>query len=315
MWTVPSGVTLTLEGFQIVNGAGSGFSNVDVSGTLTTWGMALTGGAGSAITVEAGGSATLNETQINGCTQNGVINKATLDLEHSDVIGCGQAGIDNGAGTTTTLNNSILTAQVGAECITAVQSTTASLDDDGSCGVAHSIDTSLDSDNLIPAANGGPTLSVQFPAGSSVTGDAASCPRVDERFFVNAGTCDIGAESASATRDTTPPTCAVTGGSAGPPKTQQVTVQDTGSGMGPEPGPATDNPTNTPPTTQPTSAVPVFGYGVSNLFINNGSFSWTPPTAPTTSGVVLTATKTDQTMLTHWNFTAMDWAGNSTFCN
>jgi hypothetical protein len=67
-------------------------------------------------------------------------------------------------------------------------------------------------------------------------------------------------------------------------------------------------PLGTPFTPNPADAI-------TNLFITNGTVSFTPFTFPSTSGLVLTATKTLAGTLTHWNFTATDWAGQSKACN
>jgi hypothetical protein len=319
LFTIAAGVTVRFDGFQLINGGGAGFFAISDSGNVTTWGLTISGQPGGGVQVQSGGSATLNETTLDSVTQTGISNQGTLVLKNSEIVAGQSTGIVNTGGTIT-LTSSLLAFQVGVECVggTAVNGATdASIDDDGSCGVQFGNNTHVDTYNYTPAANGGPTLSVLLPVGNpDTTGKGINCPTVDQRFFVNpSGTCDIGATTNGAPRETTGPTCSVTALIIGPPKQQQVTVTDTGSGMGPNPGPATDNPSNTPPSTQPNSAVPAFGYGWDNLYVNNGTVSFTAPSAPTTSGVVLTATKTNQSLLTHWNFTATNWAGISTFCN
>jgi hypothetical protein len=80
---------------------------------------------------------------------------------------------------------------------------------------------------------------------------------------------------------------------------------------------ATVNGVNTPGIAAPITApfTPNPADAITNLFISNGTVSFTPFTFPSTSGLVLTATKTLAGTLTHWNFTATDWAGQSTACN
>jgi hypothetical protein len=86
--------------------------------------------------------------------------------------------------------------------------------------------------------------------------------------------------------DITPPTCFVSALIQGPPKRQQVTVQDTGVGL----------------------------KAIQNIQITNGTVS-VPPFAPgTTSPVVVTATKTDQSKVTVWSFDAVDMNGNLRHC-
>lgn len=87
--------------------------------------------------------------------------------------------------------------------------------------------------------------------------------------------------------DTTPPTCTLTGVIAGPPKQIQITVQDTGSGLG---SVAVSESTNA------STAVPPFTVG-------------------TTSPVVVTATKVNQSQGSTVGLTVTDVAGNVTMCD
>ncbi len=86
--------------------------------------------------------------------------------------------------------------------------------------------------------------------------------------------------------DTTAPVCRVTGLFAGPPKQQQVTVTDTGSGL----------------------------KSIDNISITNGTVAVDPFTVGTTTSVHVTATKLDQTKRTTWSFDATDVAGNKRLC-
>lgn len=88
--------------------------------------------------------------------------------------------------------------------------------------------------------------------------------------------------------DVTAPSCFVSALIAGPPKQMQVTVQDTGSGLA----------------------------GITNVQIVNGTVSTSPSPIPpgTTSPVVVTATKVDQSQSTVWSFDAVDVAGNIRHC-
>lgn len=87
------------------------------------------------------------------------------------------------------------------------------------------------------------------------------------------------------TVDATPPTCMMTGIVAGPPKQQKVTVQDVGSGL------AT----------------------LRNFVLINAvvSYSFVPGT---TSPVVVTAQKIDQSQPSRWSFEAVDREGNVKLC-
>ncbi len=86
--------------------------------------------------------------------------------------------------------------------------------------------------------------------------------------------------------DTTAPACAVTARRAGPPKQLDLTAQDTGSGLA----------------------------SITVISISNGTVNVPPFTPGTTSPVVVTATKTDQTKPTVFNVDVTDIAGNTTHC-
>jgi hypothetical protein len=342
LFTINSGVTLTLEGVAITSGGGTGFYQIQDNGTLVTWGSGLTGAPGGALSLGPASTATLNESVVSSPGQDGIdFGGNTLTLNNTDVIQGAAVGIAQKASGSVTLNNSVLVAQTGAECVgfTAVNgTTTGSLDDDSTCGVQHPGDTTADAAiPVAPGANGGPTLSSEFGAGSATIGGGVSslCPVVDQRFFVNpvsggVRSCDIGSITNSATQETatqagTAPgsgalTCKVTNLIAGPPAQQQVTLADSISGIGPEAGAATDAQSGTPATAGDNTPVgPPFGTSpgdaVDNLFISNGTVAFTPFTAPSNSGLVLTATKTTAGTRTSWNFTATNWAGNSKACN
>jgi hypothetical protein len=88
--------------------------------------------------------------------------------------------------------------------------------------------------------------------------------------------------------DTTGPTCKILSIVKTPTSQQEnVTVQDTGSGL-----------------------ASIFG-----ITVTNGTVSVPPFTVGTTSPVTVTASKTNLTKTTKWSFHASDVAGNSTFCN
>ena len=146
--------------------------------------------------------------------------------------------------------NTLLAFQTGIECIggTSANGGPGSLDDDASCGVQYSDDTAIDSDFPISGTStGGPTVTFSFPVGNpDTTHRGVNCPSTDQRFFVNTSAgCDVSSVTNDATQETTPPACTVTNTITGPPKQQQVTLQDGGSGVGPEAGSQTDSPVYT----------------------------------------------------------------------
>lgn len=322
LMTVSSTASLTLEALEIDSGGGTGFSDISDAGALTTWGVTISGTVGTAISVTSStASATLNETTLASMNQTGINNAGALTLNNS-TIGAGQTNAIVNSGTMH-LTNSLFAYQVGIECLgtAAVNgSTDGSLDDDGSCGVQHSSDTSVDTGFPNLSGNGGPTLTYKLSGGSTAGTGNKPCPTTDQRFFVNPGSgttsCDIGAVTQSAAHNTTPPSCTVTGLTSGPPAMQTVTLSDAGSGMGPESGTAYDPNSQTSPQPQNArTSTPVPSDAVSGLGITNGTVAIsTLPTAPTTSPITLTATKTTAGTLTSWWFTATDWAGNVKFC-
>jgi len=209
------------------------------------------------------------------------------------------------------------------------------LDDDRSCFYGP---TDIHANPLLGplADNGGPTLTQALPLGSpAVDAVATGCPppATDQRGITRPqGTaCDIGAfelvqgtppptttttttipatttttsipatttttsstvpstttTTESATTTTTVPatiTCVVTGLIAGPPKQQQVTVTAS-AGLA----------------------------SITQIQITNGTVSVAPFTPGTTGPVVITATKTDQSATTSWDFVATDILGNSQYC-
>lgn len=108
-------------------------------------------------------------------------------------------------------------------------------------------------------------------------------PQRAAAFEIPAGTCGNGGQPA----DTTPPTCALTAVIAGPPKQLQITVQDSDGGL---------------------KAVVVTS-------ANNATVSVPAFTVGTTSPVVVTATKVDQTMGASVGLQVTDVAGNVTTCD
>jgi hypothetical protein len=197
---------------------------------------------------------------------------------------------------------------------------TTSVDSDGTCtGTATTTGLSINTTRQA----GGPVSSQPENATSTATlgkGTPANCPTTDIRFFVQpAGTttCDIGATQNGAAQQTTTPTCVASAPQfpAGGPATQQVTVTDNLSGLGPESGNPADP--GTDPATNPFSspATPINSDVISGLHVDNGTVAFTAPTAPTRSPLVLTATKTTAGTLTHWWFTATNWAGKPLFCH
>ncbi len=306
--TVNSGVTATFEGFLVTTASNNTNAVIRDNGTANLWGMALSGNNGIQLAVSTGATATVNESSINDGNSTGITTAGALTLNNVTVANNFGGGISKTAGTLT-LNNSIVAdndpAGLGEpNCDNPATSQDHSLDSDSSCGVTFA----GQEPSLVPTtSNGGPTPTLALPAGSPAigVGDAAKCPLTDQRFFIHGGSgCDLGAYQTGASQDVTGPSCVVTGLILGPPKQQQVTVSDRLSGLGAEGGSLTDPTANNPAD------------AVDNLTISNGSVASAPfsSNGPSTAGVVLTATKSNQSLLTQWSFTATNWAGASTLC-
>ena len=321
LFQVNSGVTMTVQGMNVDGGGAAGFATFFVDGTLKLDSVTEAGPPGTGVTVDSIGTATLNNSTIVSDQQDSIHDLGSLTLNNDSIVAGAGVGIQQTiTSATLSLHNTLLAFQVGAECqnFTTISDGSGTATDDTSCpGVQYGNDTNLDTYSYATNTNGGPQTTVELPANNPDTSNkGVSCPTTDERFFVNpSGTCDIGAVTTSATRETSPPSCTVTGGSAGPPKTQQVSLVDGMSGVGPELGAGTDNPSNTTATAYPPpAAVPIPGYSVSNLQINNGSVAFTPFSSPSTSPLVLTATKTTAGVTTQWSFTGLNWAGIAKNC-
>jgi hypothetical protein len=313
----------------------------------------LIGNAGTGIAQSGVGLSTvLNSSIIDSESSNpGIVTtNASLTLRNSDITN-NHVGISNSGGTVSVTNSIVAnnnpTGVLGVHnCQSHVTATDANLDDDGTCGFtdARSFSNSqfwISGGGAVfgfPGVgfNGGPTSSLAMdnsPATGDVSptinaGDVAQCPQTDQRFFLNPlntsgapSVCDIGAWSNQAARVTTGPTCAVTGIITGPPKQQQVTVSDP-TGIGPEQGMVTDPVQNSgapAPNTLNNLANSIGGVTITNGTVATPMTPPFPAAGPTAftqaTGIVVTATKTDQTMLTRWSFTATNWAGISALCS
>jgi hypothetical protein len=291
LFTVNPGVSATFKAVSITGSSDIGFGVIRAKGTVELDNLALSGNNGTELVVDSGGTATANDANISDGTFHGIDNSGTLVLNNSTVANNSSGGITTSG--TLRLNNTIIAnnnpfVNGSTDCVgTPTTSTITSWDSDGTCAVAHTGDPMLDSTNM----NGGPSPSAALLPGSPAinAGTNSICPTTDQRFFVRSdGQCDIGAYEAGAARDTTAPTCVVSALRAGPPKQQDVTATDSGSGLGPD--------------------------AITNVAITNGTVAFTPFTSPSRAGLVLTATKTDQTQVTRWSFTATDWAGNVKNC-
>lgn len=288
--TINAGVSLRFKNTLVTSSSDLGFTVFRVAGVLDVENAAISGNNGAGVIVESGGTATFaNSTLDNGNSLAGIV-LGTLNLRNSTVT-LNTGGFDNSNGVLNVYNTILAkNDQQGTgmpNCGAPVNDTVASLDDLGDCGVAFTADPNL----AEITTQGGPTPSIRPNAGSPVinAGSSAQCPTTDQRYFVRSdGQCDIGAFEVDAVRDTTAPTCTVSALRNGPPKQQDVTAQDGGSGLDRD--------------------------AITDVAITNGTVAFTPFTSASRAGLVLTATKTDQAQLTRWSFTATDAAGNVKDC-
>jgi hypothetical protein len=299
-FTVAAGVTLKMSGVLLTSGSDQGFAAMRVRGTAQFDSVALIGNGGFNLAVENGASAVVNNSSISDGNATGVSdqNGSTVTFNNDTIVRNASGGVGGGAAR---FNNTVIADNdpnfFGVPNCIGVQvlSTTHSMDSDGSCGVASTNEPSLGQ----PILQGGPTPSSRPDPGSPLigAGDPAVCTSTDQRFFVRGSGCDIGSFQTTAARDTTAPSCVVTATRTGPPKQQDVTLSDAQSGIGYD------------------------GiYDTSDVTIDNGTVAWTPLSSVSVSntgiaGLVVTATKGNQALLTHWSFIARDWAGNVKTCS
>jgi hypothetical protein len=352
-FTVNSGVNLVLEGFNINLGGGPGGNTFVNNGSITTWGMTFDSNYTPAIdNATSSSTAVLNDSTVSDGIADGMTNSGTMTLTDVSLVNNSGHALDILPGSKTYAYNTLIADNGTNGCFLGKFTNNpapGSLDDDGTCGVQYSDNGDIDSYIGTSASvngtgedntNGGPasTTTASPNNDSTLKGNSSYCFTTDERFFVNPVVggvikCDIGAVTGSndgttggeyasgnpvpnsATQETTAPSCTVTGGTSG--VSQQVTLKDLFSGIGLEIGLDTDNPSNTVATAYPPPlAVPVAGHNVSNLQISNGSVSFTSPTSPTLSGVVLTAGNktTPGVNNSNWSFTGLNWAGVAKNC-
>lgn len=301
LFTIQPDVDVTMVGFT-VTGSSEQFAVIRNNGNLRFDSAALSGNAGTGISNEFGSTAVIiNATIADQPVSPGVstVPGSTTDIVNSTIANNGLGGLSNNAGSTLRVYNTIITnndvAGFGVDdCFRPLTGSVTSLSGDGSC--ATSITSPGYQVEFVTVGNGGPTPVGPILAASPArnAGTNANCPRNDQRFFQRTdGQCDIGAFEFGGVRDTTPPTCSVTALRPGPPRQQDVTAQDSATGLGYQ--------------------------AIKDVTITNGTVAFSPfvPTAfesASPAPLVLTATKTDQSELTRWSFTALDWAGNVRDC-
>jgi hypothetical protein len=294
------GATVYFRSFRASSLGGNGFGAFRVSaGTARFDNVEIDSSQGANLTVATNATAVVSGSSVHdglGFAMSTLGSGSVLTLNNV-TLARNASGIARGNGSTINLNNTIVSDNGGNQCVgNATTTADHSLVSDNTC-----TGTASSGINLGPSDwYGGPTYGVMPNAGSSAidAGNDATCYGADQRFYIrpktNANHCDIGAmEQNSPGPDTTGPTCVVTAVRNGPPKQQDVTVQDLASGI----------------------AGNDYYDGFTNPFITNGTIGAViPPNDPSNAGLVVTATKTDQTQTTFWTFDYTDWAGNTTHC-
>ncbi|HEY6888873.1 MAG TPA: choice-of-anchor Q domain-containing protein [Solirubrobacter sp.] len=303
--TVNPGVRLEIAGIEINQASENGFATIfNNNGKLRLDNMAFLGNSGNIVS-QAGANAST------------VITNTTI----TDNAYTAPTVLSNGGGSVTINNSTIADAPGGGPQVDGpfvLRNTVLSFVGSQSCfttpGAGSSNNWSTDTSCGPTAGVGDPQLDFVFYysgptqtrpplAGSPLVnaGNPATCASSDQGFRVRpaaGGTCDIGAVENGAVRDTTPPTCAVTATRRGPDE-QDVTVSDTGSGLGYD---------------------SVFS---EDITITNGTVAFTGlpplggiPADPARPGnTVVTAAKANQSLKTKWSFIARDWAGNTQACS
>ena len=291
--TIATGVNVSLQGITLTNAGDAAAVAIRNNGNLRLENAVLSGNGGTQLSNQAGSTSVINNTSIDNGAGPGVTNTSATAVFNNSLVAFNNVGVFSNVASTVRFNNTIIAANDPSgngfnNCNRAATSQIRSMSSDATCGVSFQ-----NTDPLLVAStrNGGPSQSLALePTSPAINaGDNATCQTTDQRFFPRTdGACDIGAYEFGAVQDIVAPTCTVTQLRAGPPKQQDVTAIDSGSGLGSD--------------------------AISNTSITNGSIAFTPFVNPSRSGLVLTATKSDQQVTTSWSFTATDWAGNAKFC-
>jgi hypothetical protein len=288
LFTINPNVNVKFDTLIVKTSSDFGFGVFHNNGNMVLERSAITGNAGTDLINELGATLTVNNSTISDNVSSPALNNngGTATLNNSSVL---RHGANGGLGSTGTLTlNNTVVAENTPNCFIGTTTTgVGSLDDDATCGVAKTAPAQVGP----VQANGGPTLTARPAAGSPLINGGVNsvCPTHDQRYAPRTdATCDIGAFEVGTVPDAVAPTCAVSATRAGPPKQQDVTARDAGVGLDSD--------------------------AIGNVTITNGTVAFTPFTAPSRAGLVLTATKTDQAQLTRWSFTATDLAGNATNC-
>ncbi len=141
---------------------------------------------------------------------------------------------------------------------------------------------------VVPVHSGVPTAGLAVPGTGAL--NAIACTSASSCVAVGQNAAQLATDQVgvvvTVVPDNTPPTCAVSAVRAGPPKQLDLTAQDTGGGI------AT----------------------ITVVSVSNGTVSVPEFTPGTTSPVVITATKTDQSKPTVFNVDVTDVDGNTTHC-
>ena len=303
--TVNPGVRLIMAGIEINQASSTGFASIQNNGRLRLDNMTFISNEGNVVTqTTAAASTVVTNTTVTDSSQtqpaflfNG---GGSLEINNSTIGDTTGGGIQ--ADGTFLLRNSVLFGTSGnaQNCYSPVSAgSTNNFTNDGTCGNDAVGDPQID----FVFYYRGPTQTRPPLAGSPLinAGDPATCVSSDQGFGVRpatGGTCDIGAVEFGAVKDTTIPSCVVTATRRGPDE-QDVTVSDTGAGIGYD-------------TVFP-----------EQITITNGTVAFTglpplgalPPAPSRPGNTVLTAVKANQAARTTWSFIARDWAGNTRTCS
>jgi hypothetical protein len=313
VFVINSGATVTLNDLTIANGhsaVNGGGINFAGGGTLmvtnSTFSGNSAGAGGGGIFINGGGGVTITNSTFSGNSAGagGGIEKVsgTLTITNSTFSGNSASSFGGGivnivSSQPVSLSNTIVagSATTGGDCVGAITNIGGSLADDPSCGSATQVATAALMLGSL-ASNGGPTQTIALGSGSvAIDFASANCPSTDQRGFPrpdpgDAGVttkCDSGAYEFQDPTDTTPPSCALTGVIAGPPKQIQITVQDSDGGLKSVVVTESNN---------ASTVVPAFSVG-------------------TTSPLVITATKINQSVGAQVGLQVTDVAGNVTSCD
>jgi len=188
---VDLGLTATIQNLTFTSARADGYA-INAPGTVAIQNSTFSANNGSALWL--GGTDSVTNSTISANASRGIMLDGNVTLTNDTIASNAAGGIVNPSITSfTRLINTIVWGNTGGDCTAPVDSTTSSLDGDGTCGVGA---LSRSDPRLGPlAANGGPTQTrALLPGSAAFDQGVSSCPAVDQRYVLRSEPkCDLGA--------------------------------------------------------------------------------------------------------------------------